>query len=189
MHLDAVIIQLRNQTGSVFNRRIHGAAEFARITQAGKTQLAIPAAFVIPLVDIAQNNPNTVGYQQDVTEQFAVILALDNQSDRTGLIASNEVHLKRAAVFQAILNWSPAPDEYEPIQYAGGQFLEMNPAILYWRLTFQSSTRLTESDCFQNDYPDLQDIKVGIDLAEPSLPSGGPDGQIDAYADVNNLNK
>lgn len=188
MHLDAVIIQLRNQTVSVFNRRIHGAAEFAQITQSGKTQLPIPAAFVIPLVDIAQDNPNAIGYQQDVTEQFAVILALDNQNDRTGLIASNEVHLKRAAIFQSILNWSPAPDEYEPIEYTGGQFLDMNPAIFYWRLTFQSATRLTESDGFQDDYSDLRDVKVGIDMAEPSLPGGGPDEQIDAYADVNNLN-
>src|SRR5205085_12084438 len=123
MHLDAVIIQLRNQTVSIFNRRIHGAAEFAQITQSGKTQLPIPAAFVIPLVHIAQNNPNTIGFQQGVVEQFAVILALNNQHDRTGLIASNEVHLKRTAIFQALLNWSPAPDEYEPIEYAGGQFL------------------------------------------------------------------
>ena len=188
MKLDAVIIQLRNQTISIFNRRIHGAAELAQITNAGKTALPIPAAYVIPLADIAQNNPNTIGFQQDITEQFSVILALNNQSDRTGLMAANEVHITRSAIFNAILNWSPDPDEYEPIEYAGGQFLDMNPAILYWRLTFQSSTRLLSADGFIGNHSDLQDVKVGIDLAEPSLPGGGPDDQIDAHADINNLN-
>lgn len=188
MKLDAVIIQLRNQTVSVFNRRIHGAAELAQITNSGKTALPIPAAYVIPLADIAQENPNTIGFQQDITEQFAVILALNNQSDRTGLMAANDVHITRLAIFNAILNWSPAPDEYEPIEYAGGQFLDMNPAILYWRLTFQTATRLTAEDGYVSSSPDLNDVKVGIDIAEPSLPGGGPDGQIDAYADVNNLN-
>jgi hypothetical protein len=184
MKLDAVIIQLRNQTIPVFNRRIHGAAELAQITTSGKTALPVPAAYVIPLIDIAKDNSDLTGFQQDVTEQFAVILALNNQSDRTGLIASNEVHITRSAIFKAILNWSPDPDEYDPIEYAGGQFLDMNPAILYWRLTFQTATRLTANDGFTDTYQDLNDVKVGIDMAEPSLPGGGPDGQIDAYADV-----
>lgn len=188
MKLDAVIIQLRKETGAVFNRRIHGAAELAQITNSGKTALPIPTAYVIPLADMAQNNPNTIGFQQDITEQFSVILALNNQSDRTGLIAANDVHITRSAIFKAILNWSPDPDEYEPIEYAGGQFLDMNPAILYWRLTFQTATRLTVDDGFTGTSPELNDIKVGIDMAEPSLPGGGPDDQIDAYADVNNLN-
>lgn len=188
MKLDAVIIQLRIQTEGVFNRRIHGAAEFAQIVNSGKTNLPIPAAYVIPLADIAKDNPNTIGYQQDVIEQFAVILALNNQSDRTGLMAANVVHITRSAIFKAILNWSPAPDEYEPIEYAGGQFLDMNPAVLYWRLTFQTATRLLDEDAFSGSYADLEDVKVGIDMAEPSLPGGGPDEQIDAYADINDLN-
>jgi len=188
MNLDAVIIQLRNQTVSIFNRRIHGTAEFARIQDNGKTHLAIPAAYVMPLADQAQGNPNSIGFQQDVVEQFAVILALNNQADRTGLIAADQVYTVRSAIFQALLNWSPNPEQYEPLEYAGGQFLDLNPAVLYWRLTFQTKTRLTTEDGFQDTHPDLQDVKIGIDMAEPSLPGGGPDDQIDAYADVNNLN-
>jgi hypothetical protein len=58
---------------------------------------------------------------------------------------------------------------------------------LYWRLTFQTTTRLTAENGYVSSSPDLNNVKVGIDMAEPSLPGGGPDGQIDAYADVNNL--
>ncbi len=100
MKLELIIAQLRALCPS-FNGRVAGAAEFKPVQEAAA--LPVPCAFVIPLDD--RPDPpkalNAVG--QEMTDSFAVIVALDNRADEKGQSAFDGVHAIRSEIWKALL--------------------------------------------------------------------------------------
>lgn len=182
MNLDTVIIQLRTQTIATFNRRIHGAAEFAPIADLDKTDLPVPCAFVIPLADRAQPQAEQNIQLQDLEERFGVIVALSNVQDRTGLTAAINVYTVREVIWKAILNWTPDENAYKPIRYYGARLLSMNRAILFWMFEFYTQSTIVDADGHQPELTDLKTIQIDHDL-------GPVDGQLEKQDRITNLDQ
>ncbi len=182
MNLDAVIVQLRTQTIPTFNRRIHGAAEFAPIADLDKTDLPVPCAFVIPLADRAQPQAEQNIELQDLEERFGVIVALSNVQDRTGLKAALDVYTVREVIWKAILNWTPNAQAYKPIRYYGARLLSMNRAVLFWMFEFYTQTTIVDADGHQPELTDLKTIHIDYDSAPI-------DGQLEKQDRIINLDQ
>jgi hypothetical protein len=183
MNLDAVIIQLRNETLATFNRRVHGAAEFAPIADLDKTDLPVPCAFVIPLADRAQTQTEQNIELQDLEERFGVVVAINNAQDRTGLKASLDVYAARTVIWKAILNWTPDPLVYKPIRYYGARLLAMNAGVLFWMFEFYALSTIVDADGYEASLTDLKTIQIDYDLGPE------PDAQLEKQDRLTNLDQ
>ncbi|WP_303674783.1 phage tail terminator protein [Vampirovibrio chlorellavorus] len=183
MNLDAIIIQLREHTLPTFNRRVHGAAEFAPISDLDKTDLPVPCAFVIPLADRAQPQAEQNIEIQDLEERFGVIVAISNVQDRTGLKAVLDVYAVRDTIWRAILNWTPDAQTYKPIRYYGARLLSMNRAVLFWMFEFYAKTTIVDADGYQPELMDLKTIHIDHDLGP------APDSQLEKQDRLTNLDQ
>ena len=119
-----------------------GKAEFRKVASAANFAAARddlknpPAAYVLPLSDAAGANQLGGGaILQPVREQFGVVLAVSNLRDATGVAAQAELERLRRLVIDALLGSVPGTD-YDPVEYAGGNLLMMDAAVLWWQLKF-----------------------------------------------------
>lgn len=191
MDMSPIIAALR-QRCPVFAQRVAGAAEYAAVAD-GKVSPTVPAAFVVPLDDNAGDRLSQTSYRQQILEGFAVVVALSNEADPRGQTAHASVHAIRAALWRALLGWSPS-DEHGPIYYAGGQLTNMDRARLWWRFDFEAEYEISGSDGetwqegFEEGLPGLEGITVRVDMidpaADPNLQYPGPDGRIEHQADI-----
>lgn len=114
-------------------RKVAAAANFAAARDDMKNP---PAAYVLPLSDTASANQLACGASlQQVREQFGVVLAVSNLRDATGMAAQVELERLRRLVIDALLGSVPGAG-YEPVEYAGGNLLMMDTAVLWWQLKF-----------------------------------------------------
>ncbi|QBH98414.1 hypothetical protein EKN56_19675 [Limnobaculum zhutongyuii] len=178
MKLSLIIAALRLRC-PVFESRVSGAAEFKPLPDTAKMKL--PAAYVIPLDDNAEDNKSQTDYWQNITDGFAVIVIIDNQSDERGQKSSHDaVHDIRNELWKALLGWQ-VDDCYDPIQYDGGNLLDMNRSMLYYQFEFSARREISAEETRQWD--DLQQLKEfsevlgGIDLIVHE--DQQPDGHID----------
>jgi hypothetical protein len=183
-----IIKQLRDNCAA-FAPHIHGAAEFEAIRDMEKTDLPVPALYVLPVGDAAEKtSQNTNSEYQDLIEQFAVVMALDNKQDRTGIMAADSVHTQRAEVWKAILSWTPDPAYYHPIRYVSGQLIGMNRGVLYWQLNFVIQGVLDATDGFAGPALDNFNIFNGkVDMEDPSGDGAGSDGTTDTESHLTGL--
>lgn len=189
MNLNNVIARMRTACPS-FQGRVAGAAEFAALPANAK--VALPAAFVIPAADQAGEQASLNRYRQTIVDRIAVVVVLNNSADRRGQAASAEIHDVRAEVWRALLLWQPGP-EYDGLVYEGGQGLEMDAARMYYQFEFSAEAELGIEDTAQpgmvEQMPQLAGIDVRADVIDPmydpNLASQGPDGRIEAGADIN----
>ncbi|CNF13733.1 hypothetical protein ACLIXB_004324 [Yersinia enterocolitica] len=168
MKLSLIINALRLRCPS-FDGRISGAAEYAPLAETAK--MKIPAAWVIPLADNVGEQKSQTDYWQDLTDGFAVIVVLDNTPDQRGQKAAfDAVDDIRAELFKALLGWEPESC-YDPIQYDGGNLLDMNRAHLYYQYDFSAIRDITVEDTHQWDdlqqLAELERIMVDVDFITP----------------------
>lgn len=168
MKLSLVIAALRLRCQS-FEERVSGAAEYKPIPDTAKMKL--PAAWVIPLDDNVGEQKSQTDYWQDLTDGFAVIVVLDNTPDQRGQKAAfDAVDDIRAELFKALLGWEPESC-YDPIQYDGGNLLDMNRAHLYYQYDFSATRDISEKDTRQWDdlqqLEALEKIMVDVDFMTP----------------------
>ncbi len=188
MNLDNVITRLRVACPS-FAGRVAGAAEFAGLPPNSK--VALPAAFVIPNADQAGQQQSQNRYRQTITDRIAIVVVLDNSADRRGQAAVAEIHDIRAELWRALLLWPPGP-EYDGLVYEGGQGVDMDAARLYYQFEFSAEAEIGIEDTAQpgmvEQMPRLAGIDVRTDVIDPmydpNLASRGPDGRIEAGADI-----
>lgn len=122
-----------NTAGVKDFNKVSGAANFAVAREDLKTP---PAAYVIPLADSA--SPNALGcggFEQHVTERFAVVMALENKRDVRGDAVNAALEAKRNKVIGALLGFQPGI-EYDPVQYGGGRLLALDVTTTWWQLEF-----------------------------------------------------
>lgn len=186
MRLDPIIAALRRRCPS-FENRFAGAAEWAGLTE--DEAPALPAAYVVPLAEDAGGNESRVGYQQTVTNTFAVIVLVSNVCDERGQKAFDSLEDLRLELFRAILSWQQDPPaEYSEIVYSGGQVLYMDDARLAFQFEFSFETYLDLSDTWQgvdlDELGPLEGADIRVDCVDPSTRKNQPDGKIEATLKV-----
>lgn len=114
-------------------RKVAGAANFAAVKE---DLINPPAAYVIPLADVAKpSDLYGIAIEQKVVERFAVILAVSNARDVRGDAVNAPLETFRRATIDALLGYQPTAD-YDPVQYGGGKVLAMDVTTLFWQLEF-----------------------------------------------------
>ncbi|OGC76307.1 hypothetical protein A2619_05830 [candidate division WWE3 bacterium RIFOXYD1_FULL_39_9] len=155
MRLGELVIRLR-ETTQLFQGRVGGTAEYA-IAQ--DNTLNNEMAFVLPVTDVADENKNDTSIQQIITEQFAVIVAIKNDTnfkDKTGFTAYNRLHEIRKDMFRAYLGYDTGllfeeDDENTTetlIYYRGGQLLDIDRGYLWYQFTFEYKVGITTQTVF-----------------------------------------
>ncbi|RJG06250.1 hypothetical protein D3870_09715 [Noviherbaspirillum cavernae] len=178
MNLSLIIAQLRARVPE-FGNRVGGAANFKILPEAANFHA--PAAYVIPMDESPERNQSGNGYRQRVQEGFGVIVVVSNVADERGQSALLSVHDMRALLFRALLGFRPA-EEYDAIEYDGGNLLHMDRARLYFQFEFVVDYEIGEDDTWlavrDSELPDWQGLDIEVDVAEP-------DGQIEAKTSIN----
>jgi hypothetical protein len=162
-----------------FEQRAAGAAEYANLRN--RSNLTMPAAYVVPMDENASELGNGSGYRQMLTEGFSVIVVISNQADERGQQAANQLHDLRAELWAALLGFEI--DDYDQITYSGGNLLHVDRSRLDYQFDFNAVF-----------YIDIEDTRRGADLATlPAFESVTveldhkdlpPDGNVDHTLDV-----
>lgn len=131
MHIAPTIARIDDQV-VVLRNHVAGAAEF----EAAKESIAhTPAAFVLPLRELAKENEQDTGVLQRTSVRFGVLLAVRNVRDARGAASSQDLKALRASVFTALLGWAPTAD-HDPVTYAAGQIMLLSKGVLWWQDEF-----------------------------------------------------
>lgn len=169
MDIALIIAALKVRCAS-FGGRVAGAAEYKRLPETAN--LDMPAAYVIPADDQADDPMSTNGYRQPVTDSIFVVVVLANTADERGQGSITSVRAIRAELWAALLGWEPDAD-HGRIEYEGGQLLDLDRARLYYQFEFAAETEITEADTWQGDsnaaLPAFTDL--GLTVNVPGSPS------------------
>lgn len=144
MRVGPVVLKLR-LAETRFGDKIGGAAELDLVL---RETFNTDMAFVVQLSEEAGVNQDVNSINQILTERFAVIVALKNdttQSDKTGLTAFDTLHEVRTDIFKALLGWQIEEAE-SIIRYAAGALLDINDAWLWYQFEFEFDIRLYPED-------------------------------------------
>jgi hypothetical protein len=188
LNIDNVISQLRAYA-PLFVGNVAGAAGYANGVQ-DAVWLPLPAAYVIPLNEDADENDELAGLQQIVHERVGVIVMLEtlaaggafNITDRRGQAAAASLRGVRSAIFAAILNWhpdrvigtqaavgvpgTPTTDiEGRGLYYVGGDYPRdgaFDRSRFFYQFTFGLDVTITDGDGFQiSGYP-MTDVTASL---------------------------
>ncbi|KVX06433.1 phage tail terminator protein [Alcaligenes nematophilus] len=190
MKLSDVVGHLRAYCPT-FDRRVFVAIDFK--PEREQVKVVVPALVVMPADDearppIAQNLA-----VQEVIDRFTVVLMMATASNERGDATADALHDLRAEVWRALLGWRPG-DEYEPIEYEGGEIIDMNRAVTYYGMTFSAELTVGYSNGLPADatpqtwqeyelaqLPPLSRLNISVDvidpIADPNLQKPGPDGR------------
>jgi hypothetical protein len=184
MKIGSLVLQLRNSQTEF--EIVGGAAEYAF---ARESTLTKEAAFVLPLQDSANSNDYDTIINQTIIEQFAVVVAIKNDTnfqDKTGFAAYNRIHQIRQQIFGAYLGLDIGrvygKDEgyttESLVYYVGGQLLDLDRAYLWFQFTFAYKVGIEaetseEADGFLDRIFAQYELEESdnIPFAEPGLPA------------------
>lgn len=123
-------IRARLKTACPALKQVQGAAEM-RVIEAAPAAHLMPAAWVVPLREDARPAPAANAVRQVQTITFGVLLAVGDRRDRRGEAAGDELDDVKQDVHAALIGWTP-PGAAGPVEYAGGEVLEVETAALWW---------------------------------------------------------
>lgn len=170
MDITLVIAAIKERCLS-FGGRVSGAAEYKRLSDTAN--LDMPAAYVIPLDDVAGEQRSENAYRQQIKDAIAVVVVLSNTVDERGQTPLATVRTMRKELWKGLLTWKP-DDEHGPISYEGGQLLDLDRARMYYQFEFSADMELDESDTYQATanaaLPALTKVAVTVDK-----PAGTPE--------------
>jgi hypothetical protein len=165
---------------------VAGAADFQKGLQNYNTNMVLPAAYVVPLDQEAETGPNglqnqqMVGLWEIIDKTIGVIVELDATSDRRGQGPAMQYDVIEAALFAAMLNWSPVTcrvPNNQGFYFRGGRFLDLDRARLFYQWEFGLRYQITDEDGWQASTPeDLIDIELDIYKQPTELPLPPADG-------------
>lgn len=190
MNVDTIAAQIRTLC-PIFNGHVAGAAAYANGV-ADQVWLDLPAAYVIPLDQDADENTSMPGLNQIVHERVGIIVVLNtlaaggapDSADRRGQAAAAGIDAFKYALFRAVLNWRPDFDPATPtanreargIYFVGAGFPEagaFDRARFFYQFTFGLDTTITDDDGWQQPVTDLIEIQGTITNADPlAIPQG-----------------
>lgn len=138
MNLNEIVQELRASNIARYNNRIGGALEL-QLVQENTYNIESEALFVMPLGSVGTANEQTSGVQQIISERFAVIVALKNdtrQGDETGSTSYDIVDTARAEIFKSILGYDTTDIE-TPVYFVGGKIIGLNRGFLWYQFEFE----------------------------------------------------
>jgi hypothetical protein len=120
---------------------LRSVGQSAELEAAADAVVALPAAFVLPMSDVASDLGMTGTTYQRVVQQFSVILVISNRRDAQGGAALNDLHTQRLALRAALVGWVPDTANGEPVIYTGGKLVKMDgDGRLWWADEFELTT-------------------------------------------------
>lgn len=166
-----------------FAGRVAGAADFQQGLVKYNENMPLPAAYVVPLNQEPEGdgNQNMVGYWQIVDKTIGIVVELDARADRRGQDPAMNYDAIEAALFSALLNWAPVECRVPNRQgyyFAGGRFLDLDRARLFYQWEFTLRYQLDDDDAWQQPpAEDLCGVELDIYTAPPfeMPPSDGRD--------------
>lgn len=192
MKITPIVAHLRQYCPS-FNERVVGGIDFEAV--ANSTKLHRPSAYVIATGDQSSSSTSENVIQQNIRDEFDVVLVLDTHDER-GQEAVDLLHDLRAELWRALVGWKPGGD-YDPIEYAGGEAVVINRARVIYRFSFAAEFQLgrnrnsapaeTWEEHEQDGLPALVGLDFSVDFidpADPNLQRPGPDGRVEATFSV-----
>lgn len=102
-----------------------------------------PAAFVLPLRDVAQPNRYSAGaHAQQVASEFGVLIGVRNLAASNYGRAIDELKEAREAAFGALVGWQPDGAD-DAIEFRRGSLRGLSNGVLWWLDEFGTSWDLT----------------------------------------------
>ena len=135
MDVTPVIDRLRAQLSGFVT--IAGSAD---VDSAVDGAPATPAAYVVALAETADPSDLIGVHEQRLMQEFAVVLVVANLRDTTGAAAAAELATKRLALRAALLGWVPDAATGEPVQFVGGDLMQVRDQRLWWSFVFRVIT-------------------------------------------------
>ena len=155
MRLSLIVAKLK-LAETRFENRIGGAAQLDWCLD---NTFEGDMAFVVQVGESANENEYDSGINQIVTERFAIIVALRNDTttlDKLGIIAYDSLHDIRAELWSALLNWN-MPETEEPIYYVGGNIFAIHRGYLWYQYNFETTIRITDEDGVESNADGMLD--------------------------------
>lgn len=172
-----------------FEGRIAGAVELSTVQE---DTLLDNTIYVVQYDEIASPNDFQGDVSQNVTESFAVIVVVKNdtsQADKTGITAYDSLFNIRKRLFNILVGWDIDDEDEDdgfysqgPIYYKRGELLDVNSAWLWYQYIFEYQGKLVRTledpaydslDTISTQYiltPDAQiPIKKAGNLADLNL--------------------
>ena len=197
MRMADIILKLRRSRSTVplFGGRVAGAADASRVMD--YANLEPPAAFVVFLSDDCTPEPRGANeVYQRLTAHWGIIVKLAAHIDIRGQAPAMTVPDIRAALFRALLNWSPyevppgtpfvgrpPPRPWSPMAYEKCELLQVNRDATFWLFQFSTQTILCGEDGETEEtfepLPDFEGMNAKIDWIDPHDPGLPPSEQYD----------
>lgn len=124
---------LRINKGALGLALVGGAADFQAAAETKPT--ATPAAYVVLLDEIRQENQWEGSIIQPVRQVTGVILVVRNVADPRGEAAQADIETLRGAVKGLLFGWSPNAGK-QPLQMSGGRLLAFSDGLMWWQDTY-----------------------------------------------------
>jgi hypothetical protein len=136
MDLSLIVARLKEQLTAL---RSVGAS--ADLDAAIDGVVAMPAAFVLPLAESAQDMGMSGATGQRIVQAFGVLHVVSNRRDGQGGAALDELKTHRLALRAALVGWVPDSVTGEPVTFAGGRLLRLDgDGRLWWIDEFALTT-------------------------------------------------
>jgi hypothetical protein len=97
---------------------------------------------------------------------------INNQGDRTGTHAQDEVWYVRRLLWRAFIGYVPPPesDDNMVMEYIGDRFLEDDRSSYWHRFEFSSRCPLDAVDWISSPITDLNRVYIDFNSSDPDFP-------------------
>jgi hypothetical protein len=148
VRIGKIALKIRTAKTS-FGEYVAGSAE---LDTAMQNTLNREMAFVLPLIESADENMHDNGVSQALYERFGVLVCLkndDTQSDKIGIIAYDRIHDIREEFFNCLLGWEMTEAE-SMVYYRGGSLIDINGGWLWYQFEFEYKSRIGVIELFNS---------------------------------------
>lgn len=116
---------------------VEGAAEYAAL-KANPPDSRRPAAFVVPLSEVAGPNVLVNAVRQRVAAQLGVVFAVGSLRDPRGEQARLDLEAVRAEARTALLGWAPTAS-HDPFEFLRGDLVDLRDGVVWWQDRYSSA--------------------------------------------------
>lgn len=135
MDITPIVTRLKAQLAGFV--QIGGAAD---LDAAIDNLPGVPAAFAMPLAELAEEPAYAGIHAQRIQQSFGVVLVVQNLRDVKGAAAQTDLQAKRLQVRNALAGWVPDAANGERVAFSGGRLLRFEQGRLWWTDEFRVMT-------------------------------------------------
>ena len=127
MELAPIVARLEAQLEGF--KKIGGAADLEAI---GNGVVITPSCYVVPTRETASDIDLVGGFEQAITVNFGVVIAVANLRDATGGAAIDVLDALRKQIKAALNRWIPDPTNGEVVRFESGALVRFDDGLLWW---------------------------------------------------------